>query len=196
MFESLLFWGLIMMAVASKAQDYPGNPANGTCMDCNDAMYDNGVWHAVCTEDFPCPLYIEDIENTIEGKEIRFHATYYFGNTAFLRGTRHYGFDAILASRIGSINKSDIGTSAVPTENCQRCEVDVIEDAWVQFVCKIVDCPSAIAEQVELKASLPEKDSVRDRICLTRKRDVYTIYTCQMYSDDPNIVDHIIQAST
>ncbi|XP_077863442.1 uncharacterized protein LOC144346937 [Saccoglossus kowalevskii] len=196
MFVSLSFWSVMMMVVTSNAQHHPGNPASGTCTDCNDVMYDNGVWHSVCTEEFSCPLHIADIENTIEGKDVRFHATFYFGNAAFVPGTRHYEYDAILASRIGSIKEGDIGTVAVPTDNCQLCEIDIIGEKWCQFVCKIVDCPSAIAEQVELKASLPEKDSTRDRICLTRKNDEQTIYTCQYYSDDPNIVDHMIEAST
>ncbi|XP_077864975.1 uncharacterized protein LOC144350778 [Saccoglossus kowalevskii] len=196
MFASLSLCGLIMMTVTSIAQHHPGNPANGTCTDCNAVMYDNGVWHVVCTEEFTCPLHIEEIENTIEGKNVSFHGAYYLGNTAFIPGTRHYEFDAILASRIDSIKKNDIGTLAVPTDNCQLCEIDLIEDAWVKFVCKIVDCPPAIAEQVELKASLPEKLSTRDKICFTRRNDEYTIYTCEFYSDDPNFADNVIQAST
>ncbi|XP_006824393.1 uncharacterized protein LOC102801149 [Saccoglossus kowalevskii] len=196
MFVSLSFWGLIMMAVTSHAQDHPGNPANGTCTNCNGAMYDNGVWHNVCTEDFTCPLDIADIENTIEGKEVMFHAAYYYGNAAFVPGTRHYAYVEILADRIDSIKKGDIGTVAVPTDNCQRCEVDEIEDAWVQFVCTIVDCPSAIATEIELLATHSEKISTRDRFCLVRKNDEYTIYTCEYYTDDPNFVDDLIQAST
>ncbi|XP_077867550.1 uncharacterized protein LOC144356739 [Saccoglossus kowalevskii] len=196
MFVLFSFWAPITVALTSNAQHHPGNPANGTCVDCHDALFENGVWHDVCTEDFTCPLHIADIEKTIEGKDIWFHASYYYGNTAFLPGTRHYEFDAVLASRIGSIEKGDIGTVAVPTDNCQLCEVYVIEDAWCQFVCKIVDCPSAIAEQIELKASVPEKESTRDRICLTRRNDEYTIYTCEYYSDNPKFVDNMVQVST
>ncbi|XP_006812751.1 uncharacterized protein LOC102802366 [Saccoglossus kowalevskii] len=149
MFVSLLFGGLIMMAFTSNAQDHPGNPANGTCVDCNDVMYDNGVWHSVCTEDFTCPLNIADIENRIMGKDVKFNETYYYGKSAFIPGTRHYESNAILASRIDSIKKSDIGTEAVPTDNCQQCREYAIGDTWVQCVCKIVDCPSAIAEQID-----------------------------------------------
>ncbi|XP_077865845.1 uncharacterized protein LOC102802742 [Saccoglossus kowalevskii] len=196
MFVLLSFWALITITLISNAQHHPGNPANGTCIDCRDEMYENGVWHDVCTEDFTCPIHIADIENTIEGKEVRFHAKYFFGNAAFLPGTRHYEYDAILASQIDSIEKGDIGTGEVPTDNCQLCDVYAIEDAWVQCVCKIVDCPSVIAEQVELKGSLPEKDTTRDRICLTRRDDEYTIYTCAYYSDDSDFVDNLIQAST
>ncbi|XP_006813528.1 uncharacterized protein LOC102804191 [Saccoglossus kowalevskii] len=159
-------------------------------------MYDNGVWHNVCTEDFTCPLEIADIENRIIGKDVTFNATYYFGNAAFVPGTRHYEYNAILASQIDSIKKNDIGTDAVSTDNCQRCEVNGIEDTLVQCVCTIVDCPSAIAEEIELKSSLPENTSSRDRMCLIRKDDMYTIYTCQYYSDDPDMTEHVIQAST
>ncbi|XP_077862420.1 uncharacterized protein LOC144344212 [Saccoglossus kowalevskii] len=184
-----------MLVVTSNAQLHPGRPADGTCVDCTDVMYIDGVWHSVCTEDFTCPTGFEDIENQIEGKNASYHGVYYEGVSQFLPGTKHFQYNAILASKIGGMEEGDPGEQTLPIDNCQRCQVDIGDD-WSRVACKSVECVPFFAKHLQLKSQVPEENTARDRICLIRRDGEFTIYTCRFFSDDPNFIDHIIQASS